>query len=390
MAQTAPTLSTSREPAALPLAAAQSPWQLVFAVALPFWAFMTTTRIVMFLLTTARNPLVIVSPPGVRLVQHLLLLPLLLLAYRAALAIGWPEKRRAVALLGHIALAIGFALCARPSLVVPQALHDGDLTLLRELFDSELGPQVLRNLWLSQTFDFLLSYCFGLALLAGARTYRQLRDEKLRAAKLQRDWVQARLQALRKQLNPHFLFNTLNTAVTVLRHEPIVAEKMLVGLSELLRRTLREGENEQVPLEREADFVRKYLEIQRLRFSDRLAFAIDVPADTQRALVPGLLLQPLAENAVVHGVSREDDSVRIEVRARREADRLILEVENSAAWPAPNRPASGSGIGLSATRERLRAMFGSHQDVQLATRSDGSVVARVSIPFVDAGAAPAA
>jgi len=389
MAPIAPAIaSTPRDPAALHATPVElSSWQLILAVILPFWVFMTATRIAMFLLTTSRNPLVIISPPGVRLFQHLLLLPILLLAYRAALAIGWHEQRRAVAAAGHAALAFGFALCARPCLVLPQAIHDGDLMLLRELFVSELGPQVLRNLWVSSTFDFLLSYCFGFALILGARTYDDLKHEKLRTAKLQRDWVQARLQALRMQLNPHFLFNTLNTAVAVLRKEPATAEQMLVGLSDLLRRTLRDGETEQVPLEREADFVRKYLEIQRLRFNDRLTFAIDVPAETRRALVPGLLLQPLAENAVVHGVAHEEDSVRIDVRARRDEERLVLEVENSAAaQPTSN---TGHGIGLAATRERLRAMFGAQHDVELATRADGSVVARVSIPFIDAGTVPA-
>ncbi len=261
MAPIAPAIaSTPRDPSALHATPVElSPWQLILAVTLPFWVFMTATRIAMFLLTTSRNPLVIISPPGVRLFQHLLLLPILLLAYRAAVA--------------------------------------------------------------------------------------------------------------------------------VLRKEPATAEQMLVGLSDLLRRTLRDGETEQVPLEREADFVRKYLEIQRLRFNDRLTFAIDVPEETRRALVPGLLLQPLAENAVVHGVAHEEDSVRIDVRARRDEERLVLEVENSAAaQPTSN---TGHGIGLAATRERLRAMFGAQHDIELATRADGSVVARVSIPFIDAGTVPA-
>lgn len=364
-----------------------SPWRLILSVILPFWVFMTATRIAMFLLTTSRNQLVIIAPPSVRLMQHLLLLPLLLLCYRAAYNIGWPQQRRTVALAGHALLAFGFALCARPFLVLPQAIHDADLTLLKELFVSELGPQVLRNLWVSSTFDFLLSYCFGLALILAARTYSELEHEKLRTAKLQRDWMQARLQALRMQLNPHFLFNTLNAAVAVLRTEPATSERMLVGLSDLLRRTLREGETEQVMLRHEAEFVRKYLEIQRLRFCDRLTFEIDVPREVERALVPGLLLQPLAENAVVHGVAHEQDTVRVSVRARRDADRLVLEVQNSPAAGLGTTP--GSGIGLGATRERLHAMFGAEHDVELTACADGSVVARVSIPFIDAGTLPA-
>lgn len=381
MPQSSVRAPTINDPVALTAQAVLAPWNLVLSVALPFWAFMTSTRIAMFLLTTSRNPIVIVSPPGVRLLQHLLLLPLLLLAYRAALSVGWPEQRRALAVAGHTLLAFGFALCARPCLVLSQAIHDGKPSLLRELVDSELGPAVLRNLWVSQTFDFLLSYCFGLALLIGARTYHELKHEKLRTAKLQYESVQARLQALRMQLNPHFLFNTLNTAVAVLRREPATAEKMLVGLSELLRRILREGETEQATLEREAAFLRKYLEIERLRFSDRLVFDIDVPKETECAMVPGLLLQPLAENAVAHGVAHEGDSVCINVRARREAQRLVLEVENSAAAQPSRRP--GLGIGLSATRERLRTMFGAEHDVEISTSADGSVLVRVSIPFIE-------
>jgi hypothetical protein len=371
----------------LSAARGSSPWRLILSVILPFWTFMTATRIAMFLLTTSRNQLVIIAPPSVRLMQHLLLLPILLLCYRAAYNLGWPEQRRALALAGHALLAFGFALCARPCLVVPQAIHDMDPSLLKELFVSELGPQVLRNLWVSSTFDFLLSYCFGLALIFAARTYGELEHEKLRTAKLQRDWMQARLQALRMQLNPHFLFNTLNAAVAVLRTEPATSERMLVGLSDLLRRTLREGETEQVMLRHEAEFVRKYLEIQRLRFCDRLTFQIDIPMEVERALVPGLLLQPLAENAVVHGVAHEQGTVRVSVRARREVERLVLEVENSPAAGMGTTP--GTGIGLAATRERLRAMFGAEQDVELATRDDGSVVARVSIPFITAGTLPA-
>jgi LytS/YehU family sensor histidine kinase len=208
--------------------------------------------------------------------------------------------------------------------------------------------------------------------------YSQLKHEKLRTAKLERDWVRARLQALRMQLNPHFLFNTLNAVVALVHERPHAAERMLVGLGELLRRALREGEAEQVTLEHEAEFVRKYLEMQRLRFADRLVFEIDIPPAIRRALVPGLLLQPLAENAVIHGVANDTDVVRISVRGRREGEKLVLEVHNTAA---PQRVAtSGSGIGLGATRERLRAMFGAQQDVELGTEA-GEVVARVRIPF---------
>src|SRR5262245_15242914 len=103
-----------------------SPWRLIASVTVPFWTFMTATRVAMFLLTTARNPLVIIAPPSVRILQHLLLFPILMLCFRAALAIGWPEHRRWLAALKHAGLAFLFALCARPVLVTLQALHDND------------------------------------------------------------------------------------------------------------------------------------------------------------------------------------------------------------------------------------------------------------------------
>src|SRR6185312_5231960 len=159
----------------IPAAGIRSPWRLVMAVTIPFWVFMTATHVTMYFLSSARNPLLIIAPPDVRIVQHLLLLPLLIVSYRAALGIGWPERGRTLAIAKHTALALLCALAARPLLVIPQAIHDGDLTLLRELYVSELGPSGLRALWYSSTLDFLLSYCFGLALIMGAHMYSQLK-----------------------------------------------------------------------------------------------------------------------------------------------------------------------------------------------------------------------
>lgn len=364
-------------------AAQVSTWRLTLAVTVPFWAFMTCERVLMFLLARPSSPLIIIAPPGVRIGQHLLLLPLLLICYANALEIGWPQTRRAVAATKHLALALLFAFAARPVLVAFGALYERNWSLFYELLSPQIGGQLLAQLWLSSAADFLLSYWFGLVLLMGVRTYRQLKDEKLRATRLESECTHSRLQALRRQLSPHFVFNTLHSAVAMVRSEPAVAEQMLVRLAELLRHAFREGEMEQVPLAREAEFVRKYLEIQSLRFAERLAFDIDVPGDVADALVPGLLLQPLAENAVVHGVKGESDSIRVRVCARRERDELVLEVENT---PAPMALIGGNveGVGLGATRERLRTLFGTAQQLALMARSDGAVVAQVRIPFARA------
>jgi LytS/YehU family sensor histidine kinase len=183
-------------------------------------------------------------------------------------------------------------------------------------------------------------------------------------------------------LSPHFLFNTLHATVAVVRSQPAVAEQMLVRLAELLRRAFRDGEFEQVTLADEVEFVRKYLEIQALRHAGRLAFELDVPGELADALVPELLLQPLAENAVVHAAHGADERIRVRVSARRERDELVLEVQNSPA-AQPLRTACGDGIGLGATRERLRTLFGNRQQLALMVRDEG-VVAQVRIPLARA------
>ena len=368
---------------AAPRVAQDASWRLVLAVIVPFWLFMACERVLLFQLAIPASPFVAIAPPAARIGQHLLLLPLLLICYGWALRIGWPKQRRATALLQHLALSCVFALAARPALMACAALEEGSWQLVVELVRPQMERDLLTQLWLSSVADFQLSYWFGLALLVGVRTYRQLRDEKERAMRLQDECTHSRLQALRRQLSPHFLFNTLHATVAMVRSQPVVAEQMLVRLAELLRRVFRDSEIEQVALADELEFVRKYLEIQALRHAGRLAFELDVPAELSNALVPELLLQPLAENAVVHGAQGESERIRVRVCARRERDELVLEVENTPAAVLMST-ACTDGVGLGATRERLRTLFGTRQQLALMARHDGAVVAQVRIPFARA------
>jgi LytS/YehU family sensor histidine kinase len=306
--------------------------------------------------------------------------PVLVVCYRAALAIGWPVERRLRAVLGHLALAFVFAVIARPVLVALVAAHRHDWTLLQELTHSQFGVPLSVDLWVSTASDFFLSYCLGLGLIAGVRLYRELKHQKLRSAHLESAWIRARLQALRMQLNPHFLFNALNAAVAVVHHHPATAEQMLVRLADLLRRTLRDGESDQVSLLREIEFVRNYLEIQRLRFADRLSFDVSIDPDVEQAFVPTLLLQPLAENAVIHGMTTDRDQVRVCVSAHREGTALVIDIENNVGTVSST--SRGYGIGLGNTRERLAAMYGDRQSVQFSAPQNGIVRARVRIPYV--------
>jgi two-component system, LytTR family, sensor kinase len=362
-------------------------WRLVLAVTIPFWIYLAFMRVVVHSVITAGNPGIIIAPPHLRLLQHLFLLPMLLVFFRTAIAVGWPMRGKVRAAIAHLAMALLFALLARPILLTLVAADRGQWELMGELLHSVFGVRLSVDLWVSSFSDFFLSYVLGLAILLGVKNYRELKYHQLRAASLQVAWTHSRLQALRMQLNPHFLFNTLNAAVSLVSSRPKVAEQMLVRLADLLRRTLRDGESDFITVAREVDFVRNYLEVQRLRFPDRLSFHIDVEPVVMGAAVPSLLLQPLAENAVVHSVAAETEQIRVDLRIR-QADRgLEISVRNSVARL---RSDVRLGVGLANTRERLKTLFGDDYELELVHAEDGSVVARIRIPYIESAAQEAA
>jgi hypothetical protein len=362
-------------------------WRLVLLVAVPVWAYLALMRVVVFSFIEAGNPGMIIAAPHLRLLQHAFLLPLLLLFYRWAIAIGWSERKWVPRLLMHTGMAFLFALMARPVLVILVAAERREWDLMRELVHSIFGLRMSVDLWVSSFSDFLLSYVLGLAILLGVKNYRELKYTQLRAANLQAAWTHSRLQALRMQLNPHFLFNTLNAAVALVSSRPKAAEQMLVRLSDLLRRTLRDGETDFITVGRESDFVRNYLEVQRLRFPDRLSFHMDIDPQVAGAAVPSLLLQPLAENAVVHSVAADTEQIRVDVRVRRVSNGLELSVRNSAARQTYD---VRLGVGLGNTRERLKTLFGDDYELELIHGDDGAVTARVRIPYLEAAEQEAA
>ncbi len=368
------------------------PWRLVLAVTIPFWVYLAFMRVATYSLATSGNPGIIIAPPHLRLLQHLVLLPMLLVFYRAALAVGWPKQGRVRAGVLHALMAIVFSIAARPVLLVLVAGDRGQWELMGELFHSMLGVRLSVDLWTSSFSDFFLSYVLGLAILLGVKNYRELKYHQLRAANLQAAWTHSRLQALRMQLNPHFLFNTLNAAVSLVSSRPKVAEQMLVRLADLLRRTLRDGESDFITVSREADFLRNYLEVQRLRFPDRLSFNVEISPDALNAAVPSLLLQPLAENAVVHSVAAETEQIRVDVSVRRSGRGLEMTVRNSAAQPRPDTTRSDVrlGVGLGNTRERLKTLFEDDYELELIHAEDSSVVARIRIPYIESAAQEAA
>ena len=223
----------------------------------------------------------------------------------------------------------------------------------------------------------LVLYIAVLTAVQAIDYYEKYRERTIEMARLETSLQEARLHALELQLQPHFLFNTLNAIASLVRTgKDDEAVTMIAGLSELLRYTLERSGAPKVTLEEEAGTLRRYLEIQRVRFADRLAFDIDIAEDARRGAVPTLILQPLAENAVRHGISRVAGHGRIDVRATREDDVLHIEMFNTGTFADNGR----RGVGLQNTIERLQQMYG--DDHEFALRNDGGGVrTSLSIPW---------
>jgi sensor histidine kinase YesM len=214
--------------------------------------------------------------------------------------------------------------------------------------------------------------------------YRHARERELAASQLQASLTEARLDALRGQLNPHFLFNTLNAISTLAlegNREQVV--KTLGYLSELLRASLDDGRPQEVRLDDELDLLERYLAIQRIRHGDRLVIAIDVDAAVRDVLVPSMILQPLVENAITHGVARVPGKGTVGVRAWAEGDRLHLEVTDTGPGFAATSPPGngGSGIGLTNTRARLTQLYGARQRLEMCASDTGGACVSITMPL---------
>lgn len=225
----------------------------------------------------------------------------------------------------------------------------------------------------------LLTYWIILAVLRGMESRRHLRDERLRRTQLETQLAQAQLQALRMQLQPHFLFNTLNAISALALADPLQARLMIARLSDFLRLTLEERHAPQVPLARELEFLACYLGIQQVRFQDRLHTQLDVADDTVDAAVPNLILQPLVENALRHGLQDKPGAGSLRISSRRDGDRLHLCVDDDGL----GLPSAGTaeGIGLGNTRSRLRMLFGDAAGLELSAIPGGGTRAEVRLPY---------
>ena len=208
--------------------------------------------------------------------------------------------------------------------------------------------------------------------------HRQAHDRERLEARLAR----AQLESLERQLHPHFLFNTLNAITALIAQEPRSAERIVTGLSELLRFSLSRAGEQEVTLERELELLGRYIEIQQVRFPDRLRVQLDVDPSVLTALVPSMILQPLVENSIRHGISPRAAGGRVDVRAERDGDALRLHVSDDGLGAgAPGAGEARGGVGLGNTRARLQHLYGERQEMHAGPGAAGGYVVSIVIPF---------
>ena len=232
--------------------------------------------------------------------------------------------------------------------------------------------------WLVSTLA--LQFFVYLAIVAAAHSvvyYERSRERDHLAARL----ADVRLQLLSMQLQPHFLFNTLNTIAELVHGDPDAADYMITGLSDLLRRTLELGPTQEIPLDAELDLLNRYLDIQKVRFGDRLRVTIAVDDDARIASVPVLLLQPLVENAIRHGLAERVSSGRIDIAARRDGARLVVTVTDDGPGRATHVASAHERVGLGNTRARLEALYGVQHRLELTNAPERGARVSLEIPF---------
>jgi two-component system LytT family sensor kinase len=277
------------------------------------------------------------------------------------------------------------------SLVVSALVAFSEASINALVRPSRSGVMLSARSWfLSGLPVTTLAYFAIIGISYALRSTVRLRERERQAAELEAQLREAQLGALRMQLQPHFLFNSLNAIMALVRdHETERAVRALSLLSDVLRATVNAGSSHEATLAQELDFLTRYLEIERVRFGDRLRVTMDVPHDLHDALVPTFVLQPFVENSLKHGVLRDRGGNEITVRARVSADRLTLTVADDGRGLPANGAAPG-GVGITNARARLDQMYGglAHLSVRNADGTQGAI-AEISVPFRTLTGAPA-
>ncbi|HVF85935.1 MAG TPA: histidine kinase [Pyrinomonadaceae bacterium] len=284
---------------------------------------------------------------------------------------NWPRRLTIHVVAGSL---IAFALALGHVALDMVFLGRYDKTPVFDLFRMAFG--MFDKEMLVYWFLVLMSHAFDY--------YNRYQHGELRTSQLETKLAQAHLQALRMQLNPHFLFNTLNTISELIYSDPRAAEQMITQVSDMLRLSLDKVGVQEVSLQQELEFLNKYLEIEQTRFAERLKVRMEIHPDTLHACVPNMILQPLVENAVRHGIAPRALGGSIEIHARRDNGMLSMEVRDDGhglSKKLEKMISGGVGVGLANTRARLEHLYGAMHRFELSTSPGHGLTVSMAIPF---------
>jgi hypothetical protein len=322
-----------------------------------------------------------ISPPDqIALASALLFIPLWLLCI-VSWRVGYELSRWPKILAANLSLALVFGtMCRFAMFTALTLLHEVSFMDAVRILDG-IDSERTTKFWAAGMIEYGAQYLVLQGILAGAAFYVRLREEQALRERLAREYDRTRLQVLRMQTNPHFLFNTLSAIAGLIRPQPQAAEAMVTRLGELFRATLAERDSEFITLQRELQLGEQYLEIQRARFAERFNYRIEVSGAAADVLVPTLLLQPLLENAAEHGLTTREGTVEVVIHCALLGERVHIVVSNPAeAAPRAERRGTPRGFGLENVRQRLRAAFGDGSDLTARLTAAGVFEVRVEFP----------
>jgi signal transduction histidine kinase len=355
------------------------------------WSFVAfaATLTVYQLYRTTDYPMRFMTTLGWEFSQVLTYAPLTPLAF--AFAARFPIQRKNWARLSLLYLAAGLAFfLAHVALraATPFAYWDPkSREFASAIWDShahlfKVQWLVLKKQFFSGVVDDITGTFVPIVLVAHAVSYyRRFREREVRAAQLEGQLAKAHLQTLKSQLQPHFLFNTMHSISSLMLTDVQAADQMMARLGDLLRMSLESAGTQITTLNRELEFVNCYLEIEKVRFGDRLTAILDISPETLDASVPHLLLQPLVDNSIKHGISKMRAGGEIRITVNAYGDELQIEIKDNGPGFGKEATLPASGLGLRITRERLESLYGQEQSMELLTLPGGGTITRVCIPF---------